>query len=392
MDLFQQRAELALHDAEFIKAVKKLEPTVTELADQLDCSDRTASMLIAIGKALTLQDLSLASERRYSLDRLHELSSLAKRLKNPEVNVEKLRQQLICDCAEMTHRELRAHIRHLIKELNDGYEAHRAWYVRYSKTADADGMKYMIAKMPAEYIERIHASFTPQARDLVVHGHARGEAEGHAMALAQRCLPHTTSADLARYEHVDEHEDPDNPLDLRHRPCFLIPIKDTHFLENGEIANSDGEIIDIRSLVDAKVAEFGFAVATYPDRDGVPRPQQVFGIKRLADAEDRFLTIISHLVCQHADCDIPAVRCEIHHIQAFARGGKTELENLCPLCREHNLQNDDDPAKKKHGRVIKDPITKMVWFDDYKGRQRRNKHRAQEYNGLATAARMHQAE
>lgn len=384
MDIIRRHAQLAPEGAELIAALKDSGLTRTEIADVLDISAQRASMLSAIGEALTAQDLKLAADLKYSVDRLHEISGINKRLKNPDVDVAKLRTDLIRDCAQMKHRDLRAYVRELLQELNDGYIPIRAWYLRYSAVADNDGMKYLIAKMPAEHVDRLRTTLTPQARALAGSGQAVSEAEGHAMALFARVV----EGHAGTYEHIEAGENPANPKDLRHRPCFLIPIKDTHFLENGEIANSDGAIIDMRELVDATVHEYGYAVTCYNDKDGVPRPQQAFEIKRLADADDRFLTIISHLICQHADCDVPAVRCEIHHIQAFARGGSTTLENLCPLCRQHNLENDDDPDRPKHGRVIKDRTTGLTWYKDYKGRIRRNQAKIQEYNGLAAASRM----
>lgn len=388
MNILDMHATLAPRGAELIAAVKESRMSTTELAHHLDIPLSRASLLQAIAEALNKHDLSLAAEHHYSVDRLHEISSIEKRLKNPDVNVPQLRQEIITTCANLSHRELQLHIRKLIAELNDGYQPVRAWYLRYAAKADSEGMKYMIAKMPAEHIDRLRATLTPQARALAAQGQAVSEAEGHAMALVNRCLPIKENV-LNRYEHHEAEENRDNPLDLRHRPCFLIPVDDPELLRTGKVVNTDGAVMDLRDLIDARVQEFGFAVACGPDADGVARPQKIFEIKRLADASDRFLTIISHLVCQHADCDTPAVRCEIHHIQAFTRGGMTVLENLCPLCRKHNLENDDDPAIKRHGRILKDPKTSLVWYEDYRGRIRQNMHPAQHFNGIAAAQRMH---
>lgn len=118
------------------------------------------------------------------------------------------------------------------------------------------------------------------------------------------------------------------------------------------------------------------------------RPYDVLPIKRLADANDRFISILSHLVCQHPDCPTPAVRCEIHHIQSFAAGGPTEPANLCPLCRRHNLLNDDNPDDIRHGHVFTDPTTGLTWYQMPDGRIRRNRHPANERALTAYCARM----
>ncbi|MCS4535980.1 HNH endonuclease [Corynebacterium sp. HS2168-gen11] len=383
MNLIEQYAALAPQGVGLLRAIKEAGYTVTELADAMDISTTRASAMLSTIKALKVRDLKAAERYRYSVDRLHEIASVHRRVKNPEVDIAKLRSELIKECAGLTHRELRKHIRELAKKLNEGHVPTRAWYLRYSANEDHDGMKYLIAKMPAEYVDRLRHTLTPQARAMAAQHQAVSEAEGYAKALMSRVLGAGEAL-----ESVEKQENPRNPLDLRHRPCFLLPIKDAHMLETGQVVNSDGVVLDIKELVDAKVHEFGFAVTCFNDRNGVPRAQQVFDIQRLADHSDRFLTIINHLVCQHADCDTPAVRCEMHHIQAFSRGGETSLENLCPLCRRHNLENDDDPERPKHGRVIKDPKTGLTWFYDYKGRTRRNRHAAQEFNAMASSRRM----
>ncbi|MCS4535548.1 HNH endonuclease [Corynebacterium sp. HS2168-gen11] len=376
MDFLQQLSRITRQGAAILQEVKASGMTKQELAVFLDCSYAHASMLLAVSEALTAADLAVAGKLGYSLDRLRELSGLAKRLKNPEVDVVKLRHTLIQECADLNHHDLRMHIRRVIAELNEGYVPTRAWYVRYSGAEDPDGMKYMIAKMPAPVIQRIQALLTPRARHLAAMGTAVSEAEGHAMALAAAVLDQPL------------HDAAAHPMDLRHRPCFLIPVNDAHLLETGEIVNSDGSIMDLREIVDHEVAKMGFAVVCGRDSEGTPRPIKAFEIQRLADAEQRFLSIISYLVCQRASCDVPAVRCEIHHIQAFSKGGKTVLGNLCPLCRRHNRENDDDPAKPRHGRIIKDPKTKMIWYQDNLGQRQKNLHRAQEFNGMSVAARM----
>lgn len=45
--------------------------------------------------------------------------------------------------------------------------------------------------------------------------------------------------------------------------------------------------------------------------------------------------------CQCPGCDKPIAQCDIHHILPFIEGGRTDIENLVPLCRTHHSQNDD---------------------------------------------------
>lgn len=366
---------LAHRGAAILAAIKSSKLTKTELAKLLHVPVERSSLLLSVSKAMTHEQLDFAASCEYGVDHLRLIVKVEKQVKNPDVNHDDLRMELLRTCANFSYEELKHHLRTLVAKLNDGHVAARKSYLRYSKLADADGMKYLNVKLPAADVERLHTLLTPMARDYLFHGQAVDEAEGHAFALRHLCLSTP----------IGENS---NPLDLRYRPCILIPLDDAHLLESGEVANTDGEILNLADLLDARLQDLGYAVVCMKDRDGIMRPQKAVEIQRTATDEQRFLTIISHLICQQPDCFTPAVRCEIHHIQAFSRGGPTVLENLCPLCRYHNLENDDDPTKKLHGRVFKDPDTKTLWFDDAFGDIRRNRHPVQQFNGLAVAARM----
>ena len=45
--------------------------------------------------------------------------------------------------------------------------------------------------------------------------------------------------------------------------------------------------------------------------------------------------------CTHTGCDIPAKWCDAHHIQHWADGGPTSLDNLRLLCRRHHRAAHD---------------------------------------------------
>ncbi len=36
------------------------------------------------------------------------------------------------------------------------------------------------------------------------------------------------------------------------------------------------------------------------------------------------------------DCDVPFDRCEIHHVDPWKHGGRTDYDRLCPGCAEHH--------------------------------------------------------
>ena len=74
---------------------------------------------------------------------------------------------------------------------------------------------------------------------------------------------------------------------------------------------------------------------------------------RFASDKLRTLAMAENLVCPWPDCNVPADRCQVHHIDAHKNGGHTKPSNLTMLCKYHNGVNDDGPAtpgRKKPGR------------------------------------------
>src|SRR5690625_3014756 len=73
---------------------------------------------------------------------------------------------------------------------------------------------------------------------------------------------------------------------------------------------------------------------------------------RFASDKLRTLAMTENLVCPWPDCNVPADRCQVHHIDAHKHGGHTKPSNLTMLCKYHNGVNDDGPATpggKKRG-------------------------------------------
>src|SRR5699024_972332 len=71
---------------------------------------------------------------------------------------------------------------------------------------------------------------------------------------------------------------------------------------------------------------------------------------RFASDKLRTLAMAENLVCPWPDCNVPADRCQVHHIDAHNNGGHTKPSNLTMLCKYHNGVNDDDGPHKKRKR------------------------------------------
>ena len=68
---------------------------------------------------------------------------------------------------------------------------------------------------------------------------------------------------------------------------------------------------------------------------------------RFASDKLRTLAMAENLVCPWPDCNVPADRCQVHHIDAYKHGGHTKPSNLTMLCKYHNGVNDDGPRNKR---------------------------------------------
>lgn len=75
--------------------------------------------------------------------------------------------------------------------------------------------------------------------------------------------------------------------------------------------------------------------------------------KRTANLFQRMALFASELVCSSPDCEEPMSKCQVHHIEASARGGPTQLGNLTLLCWGHHRDNNDD----------RDPFSPLGWAD-----------------------------
>lgn len=70
--------------------------------------------------------------------------------------------------------------------------------------------------------------------------------------------------------------------------------------------------------------------------DGQGVPIDVGRAKRLATVHQRRALEATHTTCAIPDCDVPFHRCQIHHIDYWENGGRTDMENQVPLCSKHH--------------------------------------------------------
>jgi hypothetical protein len=70
--------------------------------------------------------------------------------------------------------------------------------------------------------------------------------------------------------------------------------------------------------------------------NGAGMPLDVGRSQRLASASQRRALEASHDTCAFDGCAVAFHACQIHHIDYWESGGKTDLANMVPLCSRHH--------------------------------------------------------
>lgn len=136
------------------------------------------------------------------------------------------------------------------------------------------------------------------------------------------------------------------------RPMVLVPLESHTKILAGRgdeviLGLTDGTTMTgAEYLATVHGAELGVAVF-HPDVGAV----NVYRERRLANTKQRDLARMTLTMCPVPGCRHAADNCEVHHIEAWSRGGPTNMDNLSILCRYHNRTNDDDPRHRHRGRI-----------------------------------------
>jgi hypothetical protein len=122
----------------------------------------------------------------------------------------------------------------------------------------------------------------------------------------------------------------------RARPTILA-ITDMSLLWDQLRVNGVCELADGRKITARQLRRLACEADVIPivlDSDGVvlDMGRRV----RLATEDQRRALRAMHASCAVSDCDVPFDWCEIHHLKPWERGGRTDLDNLVPLCTYHH--------------------------------------------------------
>lgn len=167
-----------------------------------------------------------------------------------------------------------------------------------------------------------------------------GAVDAHTATLRRRS-DHTASADqrvpLERLEAVALVELVTGARGVERRVPEVSVLIDYHTLINELHDQSICELSDGTPLPPATVRRLACEATIIPICLGGDHERLDVGREaRLANRAQRRALRAMYRTCGHPGCDVPFDRCDIHHVVAWERFGRTDLVNLIPLCVSHH--------------------------------------------------------
>ncbi|TDZ86057.1 hypothetical protein DE4585_01380 [Mycobacteroides salmoniphilum] len=78
------------------------------------------------------------------------------------------------------------------------------------------------------------------------------------------------------------------------------------------------------------------------------RPLYLGRTKRIASPDQRIVLHAKDRGCTHPGCHIPGYLCQVHHIDEWAQGGPTDIDNLTFACAPHHRLLEHGWTTRKH--------------------------------------------
>ncbi|WP_037184491.1 HNH endonuclease signature motif containing protein [Rhodococcoides fascians] len=128
---------------------------------------------------------------------------------------------------------------------------------------------------------------------------------------------------------------------------LTMSVKDLE-AASGHAVTATGSLVEMRDAI--RMASHAYQCLVIFDND--ERPLQLRRAKRLASADQRIVLIAADRGCSFPGCTRPATWSQVHHIEEWAAGGNTDIEDLTFGCdRHHPLvgPKDTDWATTKAG-------------------------------------------
>ena len=103
--------------------------------------------------------------------------------------------------------------------------------------------------------------------------------------------------------------------------------------QSGHAVTAAGTFLPVRDLIRLAAPAYHHLTIF----DGVTGRALWLGrTKRIATPDQRIVLHAKDRGCSHPGCDVPGYLCEVHHIDEWAHGGPTDIDNLTFACAPHH--------------------------------------------------------
>lgn len=145
----------------------------------------------------------------------------------------------------------------------------------------------------------------------------------------------------------------------RHRGLPVTTVVTTTLREleagAGMAVTGGGSLLPIPDLI--RMASHAHHYLAVFDDDG--RALHLGRAKRIATEDQRIVLTAKDRGCTYPGCDRPAYHCQVHHMNEWAVGGNTDIDDLTLGCeRHHNLLGTDD----HHWTAVRGPNGRTWWI------------------------------
>lgn len=97
----------------------------------------------------------------------------------------------------------------------------------------------------------------------------------------------------------------------------------------GRAVTGGGTLLPMRDVI--RMARHAYHYLAVFDEHS-SRPLYLGRSRRIASPDQRVVLYAQDRGCTHPGCDVPGYWCEVHHLEEWAAGGKTDIDNLALTC------------------------------------------------------------
>lgn len=116
----------------------------------------------------------------------------------------------------------------------------------------------------------------------------------------------------------------------------------------GHAVTGGGTVLPMRDLIRMASRAYHYLAVFDGHQD---RPLYLGRARRIASADQRLVLYAKDRGCTAPGCDVPAYWTEVHHDNDWARGGRTDVDQLTLACKPHHRMVDNGWRTIKLGNV-----------------------------------------